>query len=203
MSSRAAVTMTLVLAFHPAIPAQSSGSIQGVWRPVSRTIPATDEPRRSVGSVCSCAGRNPDQPAARADDLHRQALQQDDGHCDGAASNNPGSYAGKGDGRGTPGTMGTVPGQRRHLRTVREHVDAAPDGVEESGGPAERQLRPPLRQDGRRPAVAHTHRERGRPHRGRRDDRVREGRVILRLRSARRVRSPGVLRQCLPAGTCA
>lgn len=44
MSSRAAVAMALVLALHPGFPAQSQGSIQGVWRPVSRAIPATTNP---------------------------------------------------------------------------------------------------------------------------------------------------------------
>jgi hypothetical protein len=42
--SRIAAAIALVLAFHPALPAQSQGSIQGVWRPVSRTIPATTNP---------------------------------------------------------------------------------------------------------------------------------------------------------------
>ena len=44
MSSRAAVAMALVLVCQPPLPAQSPGSIQGVWRPVSRTIPATANP---------------------------------------------------------------------------------------------------------------------------------------------------------------
>jgi len=44
MSSRAAFAMALVLVFHSSLPAQSPGSIQGVWRPVSRTIPATTNP---------------------------------------------------------------------------------------------------------------------------------------------------------------
>ena len=44
MSSRAAFAMALVLVFQPLLPAQSPGSIQGVWRPVSRTIPATMNP---------------------------------------------------------------------------------------------------------------------------------------------------------------
>jgi hypothetical protein len=42
--SRIAAALALVLAFHPALPAESQGSIQGVWRPVSRTIPATRTP---------------------------------------------------------------------------------------------------------------------------------------------------------------
>ena len=44
MPSRTAAALALVLAFHPALPAQSQGSIQGVWRPVSRSIPATTNP---------------------------------------------------------------------------------------------------------------------------------------------------------------
>jgi hypothetical protein len=44
MSSRAAFAMALVLVFQSSLPAQPPGSIQGVWRPVSRTIPATTTP---------------------------------------------------------------------------------------------------------------------------------------------------------------
>ena len=44
MPPRTAAALALVLAFHPALPAQSQGSIQGVWRPVSRSIPATTNP---------------------------------------------------------------------------------------------------------------------------------------------------------------
>jgi hypothetical protein len=44
MSSRAAFAMALVVASYSSLPAQSPGSIQGVWRPVSRTIPATENP---------------------------------------------------------------------------------------------------------------------------------------------------------------
>jgi hypothetical protein len=44
MSSQAAFAMALVLVFQSSLPAQSAGSIQGVWRPVSRTIPATTNP---------------------------------------------------------------------------------------------------------------------------------------------------------------
>jgi hypothetical protein len=44
MSSRAAFAMALVVVCQSSLPAQSPGSIQGVWRPVSRTIPATTNP---------------------------------------------------------------------------------------------------------------------------------------------------------------
>ena len=44
MPSPTAAALALVLAFHAALPAQSQGSIQGVWRPVSRSIPATTNP---------------------------------------------------------------------------------------------------------------------------------------------------------------
>jgi hypothetical protein len=44
MSSRAAFAIALVLVCQSSLPAQSPGSIQGVWRPVSRTIPATTNP---------------------------------------------------------------------------------------------------------------------------------------------------------------
>ena len=44
MASRAAFAVVLVLTLHPGIPAQTPESIQGVWRPVARTIPATQNP---------------------------------------------------------------------------------------------------------------------------------------------------------------
>ena len=44
MASRIAFSVVLVLTLHPAIPAQTPESIQGVWRPVARTIPATQNP---------------------------------------------------------------------------------------------------------------------------------------------------------------
>jgi hypothetical protein len=45
MSSRAAFAMALVLVVQSSpLPAQTPESLQGVWRPVSRTIPATTNP---------------------------------------------------------------------------------------------------------------------------------------------------------------
>jgi hypothetical protein len=44
MSSPAAFAMALVVVLHSSSFAQLPGSVQGVWRPVSRTIPATANP---------------------------------------------------------------------------------------------------------------------------------------------------------------
>ena len=113
--SRIAAALALVLACHPSVPAESQGSIQGVWRPVSRSIPATTNPGDRSDPFAHVPGGNSHPPAAGVDDFHREALQQDDGHRDDTAPNNSGSDAGQGDGRRAPGAMGTVPGQCRHL----------------------------------------------------------------------------------------
>ena len=165
MSSRAAFAMALVLVFHSSLPAQSPGSIQGVWRPVSRTIPATANPGdRSDPFAHVPVGTQTDlQPGLMIFTARHYSRTTDTATAPRPTSAD--ATPGKPTARRTPGAMGTLSGERRHLRAGRQHADAALDGFQEPNRSAERQLRPPHGQDGRRSTVAHADCERGRSHR--------------------------------------
>ena len=114
MVSRATVVIALFLAFSQP-PVEQQLSIQGVWRPVSRTVPATTKPgERSDPFAHVPVGTQTNlQPGLMIFTARHYSRTTDtatsprptDGEADAWPADAP----------GTAGTMGTVPGQCRYL----------------------------------------------------------------------------------------
>ena len=133
MSSRAAFAMALVLAFHSSLPAQSPGSIQGVWRPVSRTIPATANPAdRSDPFAHVPVGTQTDlQPGLMIFTARHYSRTTDTATTPRPTT--PEAAPGKATVEELQARWGPFQANAGTYELSGQHTDAAPDGVQESG----------------------------------------------------------------------